>query len=242
MQTNKWYSIKQQADAAEVMIYDEIGQWGITAKQFAADFGNIKASTINIRINSAGGDVFDGLAVYQTIRAHPAETVVTIDGLAASIASIIALGGKKVKMAENAYMMIHNPWTMAMGDAAELRKQADVLEKLSATSADIYAAKSKKSTDDCRAMMNAETWMDAKQALEMGFCDSIVDGNKEVVPAALAKAMLKFNPPEKLRKIAASLIQRSAEQDLEEQQRQEAEYKDAMDFLKQEIAAQAASA
>lgn len=239
MQTNKksWYSVRMAAeDHAEVMIYDEIGQFGIGAKQFAEDFAAIKSPRITLRINSAGGDVFDGFAIYQAIRQHSAETVVQIDGLAASIASIIALAGKSVTMAENAYMMIHLPWTWAMGNANEMRKQADLLEKLGGTSADIYAKKTGKKPEEMLDLMASETWFSAEEAKEAGLIDTIIDGDEEVIPATVAAAMMKFNPPEKLKKIAASLIQRGAEEaGAERRQREEAEKKRLAELTAREL-------
>ena len=137
-----WYSIQAAAkDVAEVLIYDEISSWGITAENFVKDLQGVTAKTINLRINSPGGSVFDGTAIFNALRAHPAKVVSHIDGVAASIASIIALAADEVRMAENAFYMIHNAWGVAMGDGAEMRKMADILDKIAGTLAKTYAAK-----------------------------------------------------------------------------------------------------
>jgi ATP-dependent Clp endopeptidase proteolytic subunit ClpP len=166
-----WYEIKAQVQPdqpTEVFIYDEIGGWGITAAQFVRDMKALGDRPINVRINSPGGSVFDGLAIYHYLAARPNVTV-TVDGIAASIASIIAMAGSKRVMPESAYLMIHNPWTGCIGDATDLREQADLLDKLSQTLAGIYAKCSKKTKATIQSMMDAETWIDGATALADGF-------------------------------------------------------------------------
>lgn len=172
---SNWYSIKaslQPDKPTEVMIYDEIGGWGITAAQFVRDIKAIGDGPINVRINSPGGSVFDGLAIYHYL-SNRKDVTVTIDGIAASIASIIAMAGSKRVMPESAYIMIHNPWTGAVGDANDLRDQADLLDKLGETLAGIYAKCTKKTKETIRAMMDAETWIDGATALADGFVTEI---------------------------------------------------------------------
>lgn len=172
-----WYEIKAQAQPdqpTEVFIYDEIGGWGITAAQFVRDMKTLGDRPLNIRINSPGGSVFDGLAIYHYLSARPNVTV-TVDGIAASIASIIAMAGTKRVMPESAYLMIHNPWTGAIGDAKDLRDQADLLDKLGETLAGIYAKVTKKGKETIRAMMDAETWIDGTTALSDGFVTDLTN-------------------------------------------------------------------
>lgn len=209
MQPSKWYSIQAKGgDVADVLIYDEIGAWGTSAKMFAEDFNGIKAKTINLRLNTPGGDVFDGLAIYNTIKNHPSQVVVHIDGLAASMGSIIALAGDEVRIAKNGYMMIHNPWTIAAGDSGDLRKQADMMDKLTGTMAQTYAEATGKTPEEMKQYMSDETWFDASEALAMGLVDSITEEDGDM-PAAVAKAIGKFNKtPEPLRKIAALHIEK----------------------------------
>src|SRR5574340_334392 len=122
----KWFEIKNKAEKAEVWIYEMIGKdfWtgeGLTAKDFQKELSEIKASQIDLHINSPGGDVFDGVTIHNLLKQHPAKVTTYIDGLAASIASVIALAGDKVIMAENALYMMHNPTGMGMGTAEEMR-------------------------------------------------------------------------------------------------------------------------
>jgi ATP-dependent protease ClpP protease subunit len=134
LKPNSWYAVvAKSADEAEVMIYDEIGMFGVSAKQFVTDVKGIDAKRITVALNTPGGDVFDGIAIYNALRQHDATINVRIDGLAASCGSLIAMAGDTIEMAANAYLMIHNPWTFAVGDAADMRKQADVLDKLEGT-------------------------------------------------------------------------------------------------------------
>jgi len=170
-----WYAMEAQGNlSAEVLIYDEIGMWGISAKQFAEDLkelGNIKH--LNIRINSPGGSVTDGNAIYNIIRNHAARTTVDIDGIALSMGSVIAMAGDHITMADNGLMMIHNPWGGAMGDADEMRKTADVMDKMKKTLLSAYTKKTGLSEDVISGMMDDETWLDADEALEQGFIDEI---------------------------------------------------------------------
>jgi len=174
----QWYDIQNKDDVAEIFIYDVIGEdWygGVSAKQFIDDLGKVSAKNITLRINSPGGDVFDGAAIYNAIQSHEANIHVSIEGLAASMASVVAMAGDTVSMAENALMMIHDPWTMAVGDAGELRKTADTLDKVRSTLLNAYVKKADIESDKISDMMTEETWMDANEALEMGFIDSISD-------------------------------------------------------------------
>ena len=163
-----WYDIRAEEDeTAEILIYDEISSWGIEARQFVKDLSGISAKTIRLRINSPGGNVFDGVAIYNALKRHPASVRVEVDGLAASIASIIAMAGDTIHMAKNAFLMIHNAWVFAMGDAEEMRKMADVLEKIDGTMASTYAERTGSKPKDIRELMDAETWMTAEEAKEL---------------------------------------------------------------------------
>lgn len=164
----------EKQSEAEILLYDEIGFFGISANEFVRELKNIDAETIHIRINSPGGSVFDGVAMHNALKDHPARIVAHIDSLAASIASVIALAGDEIVMAENAFFMIHNPWTLAVGDAEQLRKDADLLDKVAdSTIRTSYMAKTGKSEDEIKAWMADETWFTAEEALAAGFVDSI---------------------------------------------------------------------
>lgn len=180
-----WYDIKAKGGGtAEVLVYDEIGAWGVSAKQFARDLKDLgKISQIDLRINSPGGSVFDGNAIFNQLKQHPANVTVYIDGLAASMASVIAMAGDRIVMPENALMMIHNPWTVAIGDAEELRKNADLLDKIKDTLIGAYG-RSMMTDEEIVEMMDAETWLTGEEAVEMGFADEL---EQEVALAACAK-------------------------------------------------------
>ncbi len=177
-----WYAINAAPDksAAEVSIYEEIGSWGVTAKQFVADLKAIDAKTINLRLNTPGGEVFDGTAIANALKEHPATVVVHIDGVAASAGSFIAMSGDQIRMANNAYLMIHNARGGVMGDATQMRTYADVLDKINGNIADMYAKKSGKNADHYRTLMDAETWFTAEEAKAEGLVDMVTDGGKSV--------------------------------------------------------------
>lgn len=173
-----WYSIKAKAtDTVEISIYDEIGYWGITAKSFSKDLkalgNNLKQ--INLHIHSPGGDVFDGIAIYNLLKNHPANVTVYIDGLAASMASVIAMAGNEVIMPENAMMMIHKPWGIQGGDAEDMRKYADLLDKVENTLIPAYANKTGKTPEELAEMLSAETWLNGKECVEQGFADKLAE-------------------------------------------------------------------
>lgn len=173
-----WYSIKAKAnDTAEISIYDEIGFWGVSAASFAQDLkscgNNLKQ--INLHIHSPGGDVFDGIAIYNLLKNHPANVTVYIDGLAASMASVIAMAGNEVIMPENAMMMIHKPWGIQGGDAEDMRKYADLLDKVENTLIPAYATKTGKTPEELAEMLSAETWLNGKECVEQGFADKLAE-------------------------------------------------------------------
>lgn len=169
-------------DTAEIWLYGEIGEslWGdsISAKQFADELkGAGSVSSIILRINSPGGSVFDGLAIYNALKSHPARVVSEIDGAALSIASIIALAGDVVRMSGNAFFMIHNPWTMAAGEAGDFRSMADRLDLVRGSLLGTYATRTRSlaTTEQISGWMDAETWFTAEEALEHGFVDEITN-------------------------------------------------------------------
>lgn len=176
-----WYRIQAKADGpTEIYIYDEIGYFGDSAKEFAAKLTEVDASQVAVHLNSPGGDIFDGLAIYQALKDHPANVTVHIDGLAASIASVIAQAGDRIVMAPKASMMIHDGWTMAVGNAGDLRKTAELLDKQSDIIASVYADRSGLPTEHWRARMLEETWYNADEALAAGLIDE-VEGKAKTV-------------------------------------------------------------
>lgn len=169
-----WFDIKAKAEAeADVFLYDEIGGFGVNARDFISEIRASGAKKINLRINSPGGSVFDGLAIYNFLKEQ--DVTVQVDGLAASIASIIAMAGKEVRIASNGFLMIHNPWGGAMGDSEEMRQTADLLDKIRDSLVGTYAKKTGKDAETIKRWMDEETWFSAEEAKENGFVDTITD-------------------------------------------------------------------
>ncbi|MGP8684193.1 ClpP-like prohead protease/major capsid protein fusion protein [Pseudomonas aeruginosa] len=172
-----WYSIKALSrGVAEILLYDEIGVWGITAQQFARELKALgDLSLISLRIHSPGGDVFEGTAIYNLLKNHPARVEAHVDGLAASMASVIAMAADTIYMPENAMMMVHRPWGIQGGEADDMRRYADLLEKIEGTMVAAYMAKTGKSEEDIKSLLKAETWMDGREAVEAGFADQLTE-------------------------------------------------------------------
>jgi len=194
---------------AEIHIYDVIGDSydGTTGKQFAKDLkalGNV--DELRIFINSPGGSVFDGMAIVNQLTRHKARKLVVIDGMALSIASVIAMSGDEISIAGNAHMMIHDPWTIGVGSAADLRKTADTLDKVEIAIVNSYTARTGLESSQVAEMMHEETWMDAREAVELGFADSI---GAEVQIAAKARGFdfSRFrHPPKALAELAGQAV------------------------------------
>lgn len=185
MPSNKFWNFKaSDKSSAELFLYGEISSstwWGdeVTPKQFKADLDALgDVSEMKIYINSGGGDVFAGQAIHSMLKRHAAKKTIYIDGLAASIASVIAMAGDKVIMPSNAMMMIHDAWTFVAGSASKLRKMADDMDKIDESIISAYVGKTGKESGEIQDMMHAETWMTARDALEMGFADEIEEEKK----------------------------------------------------------------
>lgn len=193
--------IECKGDTADVLIYDQIGKSffdeGLTAKAFAEALKGhgSKIKTINVRINSPGGSVFDGTAIYNTLRNHGAKVVTHIEGGALSIASLIAMAGDERRMAKNSYLMIHDPMSVARGRAEDMRRAADMLDKVKATLVETYAQRSGHDAADIAEMMGKETWINAKDAKELGFVDTVTDDSTTVAvfdPQAFSNVPLEL--------------------------------------------------
>ncbi|WP_244149841.1 ClpP-like prohead protease/major capsid protein fusion protein [Xenorhabdus thuongxuanensis] len=172
-----WFRMQATSEkAADIYIYDEIGGWGVSARRFTEDLmalGNL--AHINLHIHSPGGEVFDGIAIYNQLKNHPATITVYIDGLAASMASVIAMVGDTVVMPKNAMMMIHKPWGVSWGDANDMRDYADLLDKLENVLIPAYAAKTGKSPEEIAQMLGEETWLSGEECLAHGFADQLTE-------------------------------------------------------------------
>jgi len=182
-----WYRVRNSADGetADLYIYDEIvpaaiAEWfgGVSAEGLIEQLSEITASTINVRINSPGGSVFEAIAIYNTLVSHSAVINVYVDALAASAASVVAMAGDKITMMVGSQMMIHDAIGIEMGNAAEMRAMADFLDKQSDNIASIYCAKAGGDNADWRAIMLAETWMFADEAVELGLAEEIYSADK----------------------------------------------------------------
>lgn len=175
----KFWTFKNETEeTADLYIYDEIGDGyfgeSVSAKSFKKELnalGDIKE--LNIYINSPGGSVFDGMAIYSQLKRHKARKTVYVDGLAASIASVIALAGNKLVIPSNGYFMIHKPWSMMWGDAEEFRKMANSLDTIEEGIVNVYDENSFLTIDELKEMMANETWMTGKEAVEHGFADEV---------------------------------------------------------------------
>jgi ATP-dependent Clp endopeptidase proteolytic subunit ClpP len=179
-QDSDWYRLQAKANERPALyIYDEIGYFGQTAKGLADDLRALDASELDVHINSPGGDIFDGLAIYQALKDHKASVTIRIDGLAASIASVIAMAGDKVVMAPKSSLMIHDGWTMAVGSAKDMRKTADLLDKQSDIIASVYADKTGQPAAFWREIMGDDTWYNAEEALAAGLIDEIEGQEKK---------------------------------------------------------------
>ncbi len=187
-----WYRLRAARKTAELLIYDEIGAWGKTSTALLNELAALgDLSTINVRINSPGGDVFEALAMHNTLTRHPAKIITHIDGLCASAATFVALAGDEVRMADNAMMMIHEPWTTAGGNAEAMQKQADLLDTIAEQIVNLYARKTGADPADIREWMQAETWYTADQALAAGFID-IIDVPLKMAALAVQHDLSRF--------------------------------------------------
>jgi len=190
-----WYAIRARTSGSEVLIYDEIGAYGVTAKGFLAELGALPDdAAIDLRLNSPGGSVFDAVAIYNALKRHAGDITVWIDGIAASAASYIAMAGDTIVMPENAFLMIHDPSGLVVGTAEDMRATAEALDKVKGSLIQGYAAKSGKPDDEIATLMAAETWLDAKDALDFGFIDRVAEPVK--LAASFDVARFRNAPPE----------------------------------------------
>jgi ATP-dependent protease ClpP protease subunit len=169
----------------EIKLYDAIGWGGITADEFTSQIP-ADATEVTVRINSPGGSVADGIAMYHYLKDHPATITTIVDGYAASAASVVMLAGDVVKVHRASIVMIHDPWSTAVGNADDMRQNAAVLDEHALAIADIYSAATGKTGDELRTMMLAETWMRGEAAIEQGFAAVMIDDETEKTEQAAA--------------------------------------------------------
>jgi ATP-dependent protease ClpP protease subunit len=194
-ESRPWYRITNQAaDEAEVMLYDEVGGWlGATADEFINDLRGITAPKILLRINSPGGSVTEGIAIANALRSHPANVTVQVDGVAASIASVIAMAGDHVRMMPNALFMVHEASGLCAGEAADMIKMAELLDKISDNIAGAYAARAGGTEAEWRQVMKNETWYRGEEAVKAGLADEVVQTPKRGDEAAEPEMRQQFD-------------------------------------------------
>lgn len=202
MKTEHWYEIKAiSKNKIEAYIYDEIGGWGILADEFISELGGFGNDVdVDVRVNSPGGSVIQANAIFNALKSIKGDVTVYIDGLAASMASVIAMAGMPTLMAENALMMVHKPWGMSIGNAEEHRASAEMLDKAEHGMLKAYMNKTGMNDDEIKSMLADETWMTAEEAKAFGFIDDIYDAVEMVACFDISKFE---NPPEQLKALYA---------------------------------------
>jgi len=189
-----YFQMKATNNVAQIDIFGDIvsEKWfdeetsATSFRDALKELGDV--STINLSINSGGGSVFDGIAIYNMLKSHKATVNVYVEGLAASIASVIAMAGDTITMRSGSMMMVHMPWTLSQGNAEEMRKTADTLEKTGDSIVDIYSERTGISSDDIRNIMNDETWLSAEEAVDQGWATKL--DKKEAVMNSVPKEIL----------------------------------------------------
>lgn len=194
VQMTNYFQMKATNNVAQIDIFGDIvsEKWfdeetsATSFRDALKELGDV--STINLSINSGGGSVFDGIAIYNMLKSHKATVNVYVEGLAASIASVIAMAGDTITMRSGSMMMVHMPWTLSQGNAEEMRRTADTLEKTGDSIVDIYSERTGISPDDIRNIMNDETWLSAEEAVEQGWATKL--DKKEAVMNSVPKEIL----------------------------------------------------
>lgn len=197
--SSTWFSIQAKGDTADISIHDEIGFFGVSGKQMLDEIGGLSGvSTINLSVHSPGGDVLDGYAIFNALKEHPAEVHAKVEGLAGSMASVILMAADHVTMPENAFLMIHNPWIVAMGDAEEMANNAATLEKIQSGIVSIYSQRTGLDVERVQELMDAESYITAAEAVEWGFADEMTEAFKAAACAADWREKLPKNFPKGL--------------------------------------------
>ncbi|MED0672042.1 Clp protease ClpP [Aneurinibacillus aneurinilyticus] len=205
----KFWEFKNKTDdEADLYLYIEIASWGggyyaHSAKSFKQELDNLgDIQTLNVFVNSPGGDVFEGVAIYNMLKRHKAHVNVHIDGLAASIASVIAMAADTIYMPSNAMMMIHNAWMFTAGDSNDLREAADMLDKVNTSIRQSYLDKAGDAIteEDLTALMDKESWLTAQECYDYGLCD-VVGEAKQIAACTNEELFAKYrNVPETIAK------------------------------------------
>ncbi|QDH92448.1 capsid maturation protease [Gordonia phage Dmitri] len=195
----RWFDFRNAADEdtgpVELLIYDEIDPfWGVAAAELVRELARIDADReLKVRINSPGGDVYEGIAILNALRGRDGKVTTVVDGLAASIASVIAMAGSEIVMMPNSEMMIHDPWMLTIGDAEDMQTAADNLGRIADNLASIYADRTGGTAEEWRAIMRAETWYSAAETVEAGLADRVEEVATEDQKTAAQKAAARFD-------------------------------------------------
>jgi len=208
-----WYNIDKDKDVPEIMVYDVIGDdWGgVTAKQFIQELSEIDADEILVRINSPGGLVYDGLAIYNALRQFKGTVRTRVDAVAASIASVIFMAGDIREMPESADIMIHKPWSIVVGNANDMREEAEELDRVQNKLEDIYEKQTGIERSDVSAMVDDTTWKSGREAYELGFATDVLEDAK--IAACIFDLDILPDIPERHRKMAEATRKREQEKD-----------------------------
>lgn len=216
-QKNKFFKMKKSADgkSGDIFVYGEITKFAWpedgehsaqTFKNELDDLGDVE--NINLYVNSPGGSVFEGITIHNMLKRHNAKITAHVDALAASIASVIIMAADEIRMPSNSMLMIHNPWTLAIGNAADLRKQADDLDRIGESAVQSYLDKSgdKLEESKLKELLDAETWLSANEAYDYGLCD-VVEGANDMAACIDDEYMNRYkNVPESLHKEPTKMI------------------------------------
>lgn len=190
----KYFQMKAENNVAQIDIFGDIvsDKWydeetsAVSFRDSLKSLGDV--STINLSINSGGGSVFDGIAIYNMLKSSKAQINVYVEGLAASIASVIAMAGDTITMRSGSMLMVHMPWTVAQGNAEDMRQMADTLEKTGDSIVDIYSERTKLPVDEIKQVMKNETWLSADEAVSQGWATAL--DKKEAVMNSVPKETL----------------------------------------------------
>lgn len=210
--SKNWFSMNsgRKSGVAEISIYSDIGDWGITAKEFNTALNALGTPReLRITISSNGGEVHQGFAIYNMLERHSAKKIVTIDGVAASMASVIAMAGDEVVMPSNSMLMIHNPWGGVTGGADEVISFGEALAKMRDAIAGVYAKRSGIECSEVLGMMDRETWLSAEEAVSLGLADRVEEPRQM---AALIDTNKFRNTPVALKKVTADWKPRTLEE------------------------------
>ncbi len=194
----KYYSLVQENNEATLNIYGEITSWewspnDISSYTLSKQLESIEANTINVYINSYGGEVAEGLAIYNALKRHKAKVITYVDGFACSIASVIFMAGDERIMSNSSLLMIHNAWAYTAGNANELRKMADDLDIMTQASINAYMLDVNITEEELKQLLDNETWLSPQLALEMNFCSSIVnEKNSDKASQSVKKSLFKM--------------------------------------------------